>query len=357
MPLPPLPGEDLEHVLDHTRDLWSEVRGSRIFLTGGTGFFGPWLVETFANANDRLDLGAELVVLTRDPAGTVQRLPHYADLSGVILHRGDVRNFTRPAGEFGVVVHGATESSQQGHAGDHRHMFDTIVEGTRHTLGLAHVSGASRYLLLSSGAVYGRQPPDVPQLTEDHVGGPDLSDPRSAYGEGKRAAEVMAAIAAEYTGLSVRVARCFAFVGPHLPLDVHFAIGNFIRDAMGGGPIRIAGDGTAIRSYLYMADLAIWLWTLALNPGASGAYNVGSREAVSILETARAVAAVCAPAAQIEVEGNTRADGRAHRYVPSISRASRQLGLQQNIDLATSILRTWRWYEVQGTPATITRKA
>ena len=357
MPLPPLPGEDLEHVLEHTRDLWSEVRGGRIFLTGGTGFFGPWLVETFSNANDRLGLGAELVVLTRDPDGTVQRLPHYADLCGVGLHRGDVRDFTPPAGEFGVVVHGAAESSQQGHAGDQRHMFDTIVQGTDRTLGFAKASRANRYLLLSSGAVYGRQPDDVPHLTEDHPGGPDVSDPRSAYAEGKRAAEVLAAIAAQSAGLSVRVARCFAFVGPHLPLHMHFAIGNFIRDAMAGGPIRIAGDGTAVRSYLYMADLAIWLWTLALNPGASGAYNVGSREAVSILETARAVAAVCAPAARIDVEGNTRADARAHRYVPSIARASRQLGLQQSIDLETSILRTWRWYETQGTPATITQKA
>src|SRR5262249_22634461 len=167
------------------------------------------------------------------------------------------------------------------------------------TLGLAHASRASRYLLLSSGAVYGRQPPDVSHLTEGHGGGPDVSDPRSAYAEGKRAAEVMAAIAAESTGLSVRVARCFAFVGPHLPLDVHFAIGNFIRDAMAGGPIRISGDGTAVRSYLYMADLAIWLWTLALSPAASGAFNVGSETAGSLLDTARVVGSVCAPDADV----------------------------------------------------------
>jgi len=344
MPLPPLPGEDLEHVLAHTRELWSEMRGRRIFLTGGTGFFGPWLVETFANANDRLGLGAELVVLTRDPSGTVQRLPHYADLGGVTLHRGDVRDFPWPAGEFGVVVHGAAESSQQGHAGDHRHMFDTIVEGTRRALGLAHRCGAHRFLLLSSGAVYGRQPSDVPHLDEEYVGGPDVSDPRSAYGEGKRAAEVMAAIAAESTGLSVSVARCFAFVGPHLPLDIHFAIGNFIRDAMAGGPIRIAGDGTAVRSYLYMADLAVWLWTLALRPSASGAFNVGSETAVSILDTARSVGAVCAPAAEIEVAGKAVPGAQVHRYVPSTSRARRLLGLGQMVQLEDAIRRTATWH-------------
>ena len=331
-------------MLEHTRDLWSEARGGRIFATGGTGFFGPWLVETFARANSRLDLGAELVVLTRDLDAAIGRLPHYASLPGVKLHSGDVRDFRPPGGTFDVIVNGAAESSQQGHAGDQRHMFDTIVDGTRRTLGLAQLAGASRYLLLSSGAVYGRQPPDVPHLTEGHPGGPDVSEPRSAYAEGKRAAEVMAAIAAESTGLSVRVARCFAFVGPHLPLDVHFAIGNFIRDAMAGGPIRISGDGTAVRSYLYMADLAIWLWTLALSPAASGAFNVGSETAVSILDTARVVGSVCAPDADIEVAGKAVPGAHAHRYVPSTSRARRLLGLAQSVGLEDAIRRTATWH-------------
>jgi dTDP-glucose 4,6-dehydratase len=344
MRVPQLPADDLAHVLTHVGDLWERARGVRIFLTGGSGFFGPWLVETFANANDRLGLGAELVVLTRDPDVTIDRLPHYADLRGVTLHRGDVRDFAAPRGNFDVVVHGAAESSQQGHAGDHRHMFDTIVDGTRRTLGLAHVCGAKRYLLLSSGAVYGRQPPDVPRLAEDHPGGPVLSDPRSAYAEGKRAAEVMAAIAAESTGLSVRVARCFAFVGPHLPLDVHFAIGNFIRDAMAGGPIRIVGDGTPVRSYLYMADLAIWLWTLALHPDASGAFNVGSEIPVSILDTARVVGSVCAPDAEIEVAGKAVPGANPHRYVPSTSRARILLGLDQTVGLEDAIRRTVTWH-------------
>jgi dTDP-glucose 4,6-dehydratase len=343
VPFPPLPSDDLDHVLTHTRQLWPEVRGRRIFLTGGTGFFGPWLVETFADANDRLRLGAELVVLTRDPDATVERLPHYRRLGGVTLHRGDVRDFDRPPGAFDVVINGAAESSQQGHVGDQQHMFDTIVSGARETLGLARAAGSRRYLLLSSGAVYGRQPADVSHVGEDYTGGPDVSDARSAYAEGKRAAEMLAAIAAGGGELSVRVARCFAFVGPHLPLGIHFAIGNFIRDAMAGGPIRIAGDGTPVRSYLYMADLAIWLWTLALSPSASGAYNVGSEEAVSILDTARAVAAVCAPDARVEMAGKTPARAGADRYVPSTLRAQK-LGLGQTVGLADAIRRTAQWH-------------
>jgi dTDP-glucose 4,6-dehydratase len=336
--------DDLDHVLAYTRELWEEARGRRVFLTGGTGFFGPWLVETFAHANARLELAAELVVLTRTPDGTLSRLPHYRELPGVTLWPGDVRDFSQPSGGFDLVVHGATESSQQGHAGDHRHMFETIVDGTRATLGLAGAAGARRYLLLSSGAVYGRQPPELGHVSEEHLGAPDPMDARSAYGEGKRAAEVLAAIEGERVGLSVRVARCFAFVGPHLPLDIHFAIGNFIRDAMRGGAITVSGDGTAVRSYLYMADLAIWLWTLALSPSAGGAFNVGSEQAISILDTARAVAAVCAPGVAVEVAGARQPGAPAHRYVPSTARARKLLRVGQTVGLEEAIRRTAEWY-------------
>jgi dTDP-glucose 4,6-dehydratase len=333
---------DLAHVLEHTRDVWNAARGARVFLTGGTGFFGVWLAESFAYANERMDLGAELVILTRDPNAAIVRVPRLGQLHGVSFHRGDVREFDSPRGRFTHVIHGAAESSQQGHAGDHRHMFDTIVDGTRRTLELARESNARCYTLVSSGAVYGTQPLDLSHVPEDFSGGPPLSG-QSGYAEGKRAAEVLAAIEADRGTLSVRVARCFAFIGPHLPLDVHFAIGNFVRDAMRGGPLVIRGDGTAVRSYLYTADLAIWLWTIALGSSATGAYNVGSEIPVSILDTARAVAAVCAPSAEIVVQ-QAPGNSPVHRYVPCTARARADLGLTQRVAMPDAILRTARWH-------------
>ena len=345
MSAPPLPAVDLAHVLTHVGGLWERARGTRTFLTGGTGFFGPWLVESFAHANEQLGLGAELVVLSRDPDAAMERSPALRTARGVTFWKGDVREFEFPRGRFDLVIHGAAESSQQGHLGDQRHMFDTIVDGTRRTLALAREAGATSYLLLSSGAVYGKQPPSLTHVPEHYTGAPDPGDARSAYGEGKRAAEVLAAVESEYGELSVRVARCFAFVGPHLPLDVHFAIGNFVRDAMGRGPIRIRGDGTAVRSYLYTADLAVWLWTLALSPDARGAYNVGSEQALTILETARLVAEVCRPGTPIEILGKPVPGVQPHRYVPSTERARAELGLCQTVSVPDGVTRLVRWHQ------------
>lgn len=338
---------DLDLILHETQTLWTPMRGQRLFITGGTGFFGCWLVESFCHINRELALNASATVLTRRPAHFIAKAPHLAADPHVQLLAGDVRDFEFPTGGFPFVIHAATEASSRQAAEAPLEMLSTILTGTERTLEFAATHGAARFLLTSSGAVYGRQPSTVTHLPESHGGAPDPLDPGSVYAEGKRAAELMCALYQKTAGIECAIARCWAFCGPHLPLDAHFAIGNFIGNVLRREPIFIQGDGTPWRSYLYGADLAIWLWTMLFRAPSLTPINVGSGEDVSILELAQKVAHTLNPDAVIRVASTATPGASPLRYVPSVARAKQLLGLEQIVSLEESIRRTAAWYGPQ----------
>jgi dTDP-glucose 4,6-dehydratase len=282
--------------------------------------------------------------LTRDAAAFRQKAPHLASHPAISFHPGDICSFDFPAGRFTHVIHAATESSSGLNERDPLRMLESIIEGTRRALDFAVASGARKFLLTSSGAVYGKQPPELTHVPETYTGAPDTMDPCSAYAEGKRLAELLCALYHRRHGLETKIARCFTFVGPHLPLDVHFAIGNFIRDAMAQRPIAIRGDGTPLRSYLYAADLAIWLWTTLVRGQACRPYNIGSEESTSIQHLAEAVAQALAPQTAIQVVSKPVPGATPSGYVPSTGRARCELELAQHVPLGESIRRTALWH-------------
>lgn len=335
---------DLEFIASSTPNLWNELRGHRIFLTGGTGFFGCWLVESFCYINRSLSLGAEMTILTRNPEAFAQRCPHLASDPAVKLHAGDVRDFAFPDGEYRYVIHAATEARASQAAQAPLEMLSTMIAGTERTLEFAATHGTQNFLLISSGAVYGKQPADITHVPETYNGAPDQLDPASVYAEGKRASELLCSIYQKRTSLECKIARCWAFCGPHLPLDQHFAIGNFIGDVLAGRPIQIQGDGTPRRSYLYAADLVIWLWTILFRAPALVPFNVGSAHDVSILELAQIVAATLSPDTEIHVNRQAIPGTTPARYVPSVDRAREMLGLHEITALEESIQRTAEWY-------------
>ncbi len=326
---------------------WSGLKGARLFFTGGTGFIGRWMLEGLREADLRLGLGCEVTILTRDPSAFAAKAPHLAVHPGFRFVAGDVLTMAADGERYTHILHAATDASAALNEHDPRRMFDTVVDGTRRALDFAVASKAERMLFFSSGAVYGAQPWELTHVGEDWRGAPDPLDPRGAYAEGKRAAEMLCAIAGKQSGLDVLTARIFTLLGPLLSLDTHFAAGNFIRDALAGRTITVQGAGTAVRSYLYAADCARWLWAILLRGQAGAAYNVGSEGAVSIAELAARVSTVLGGGAP-EILGRPDPGWNPGRYVPSTERARVDLGLESTIGLDEAIRRTAIWNGWQG---------
>jgi nucleoside-diphosphate-sugar epimerase len=158
------------------------------------------------------------------------------------------------------------------------------------------------------------------------------------------------AIAASNGTGRARIARLFAFLGPGLPLDAHYAAGNFVRDALGGGPIRVLGDGSPYRSYLYPTDMAAWLLAVFARGGDSRAYNVGSDEAISIAELAAQVARLAGPGVEVARARQPKPDAIPERYVPDTSRITEELQVRRRVSLANAIERTLAFHETTRAP-------
>jgi dTDP-glucose 4,6-dehydratase len=338
----PLAVDDLREVVGLAEESFRMLRGARIFVTGGTGFFGHWLLESLIHANRELGLEAHATVLTRDAARFRARAPWIVNDADITLLEGDVRTFAFPAGRHSHIVHAATDSAgQQPEAA----LSADILGGTQRVLEFAHQTAARRLLYVSTGAVYGRSTALLHTPESYLTDAPPLR--AGTYEAAKRAAEELC-LERELAGpreLEVVIARCFAFVGPHLPLDKHFAIGNFIASAMAGQPIHVKGDGTPRRSWLYMSDLSVWLWTLLARGQAGRAYNVGSDESYSVGDAARLTAATLAPELPIQIDGIPARGAPLNSYVPDIGRARVELKLTVTVPLVEALRRTSAWHK------------
>ena len=319
-----------------------------LLMTGGTGFYGRALLRHWLGL---FGVGIPMpciTVLTRSPQTFLDHYPEFQNQPWLRFQTGDILDTaTLPNRQtFTHILHAAADSTL-GPQFAPLARYRQIVDGTRNLLDLAVAVGAHRFLLTSSGGIYGPQPPDLPSVPEDWPGSPALLDPATAYSQGKRAAEHLCALYQGTGGLDIVIARGFAFVGPDLPLDVHFAIGNFIRDALYRDAIEVRGDGSPLRTFLYQDDLAHWLLTLLERGRAGEAYNLGSDKVVSIADLAHLVRDLLAPGKPVRILGQFGGAGHRNRYVPDIRKAQRELELQVTVPLAEAIRRTGAYHRAR----------
>ena len=297
----------------------------RVFITGGTGFFGKSMLDYRLHHPEWRWARAKWVILSRDPEKFVATHPQLANQDGISFISGDIRDFAFPEGDFDAIIHSATSAVTT--LADEE-MMSVILDGTRRVIDFAAAKGCRKLLFTSSGAVYG---PRTSPASEN-----DECLPVTAYGKGKLQAERMLLD----SGLDVKIARCFAFAGKHLPRTIHYAIGNFIQNCLDGQPIVINGDGTPLRSYMYADDLVEWLFAI-LDRGKNGrVYNVGSDRALSIFELAETVRRVLGSKNEIVVKGRPDNGVVQSVYVPSIVRARDDLGLDVKVSLEESVRKS-----------------
>ena len=314
-PLPPLPNADLEQVFLQVGDLWEKLRGKRLFLTGGSGFFGSWLLETLLFAEERKNLGVKVWVLTRSLGRFRAKLPHLARHPAVRLVEGRAEDFQFPGEQMNFVIHSMVPDPGL----PLEEMEKWFERGTQRLLELAVRDRSEGFLLCSTGAVY--QPQGRPLSEEDPL--VPLDGPLT-YGRIRRQVEEQCMEACQRHGVPLKIPRGFSFAGPRLPENAGFALVDFLRDAAAGSNIRVQGAGSPVRSYMYSGDMALWLWKILLQTGKKSVFNVGSLEGIRLIDLAKEIAELAETGVELLEQPDTGA-ARNHHYVPNLTKTLDEL--------------------------------
>ena len=327
-------------VLEQRLKIAESLRGQKILITGASGFVGRSLLEEGLRLNDECSAEMSFFLTIRSSNSFLTKLT--SERNDVNLINASIGAQFSVDAPIDLVFHCATPASAELNAFKPGEMFDVNVEAAHWIIDNSKLlSNCPKVLFTSSGAVYGPQPLTMSHVAESYMGGPDVTKSQSAYAEGKRVAEFLFSDAGRKGSLNPLIARLFAFSGNGLPLDRHFAIGNFVRDALNGDIITIRGSGQDLRSYLDKGDMAIWLWKMASVEESLPPLNIGSSRSISILELANTVRerAEMKLGRQIKTEvlGQISAIDGSTVYVPSTSLAKQLLDVDEWTSLERSI--------------------
>lgn len=336
---------DAEAVLQGRSESLQILRKERIFMTGGTGFLGKWILELLAVLNERYEFHVKTQILTRAPQEFKAQWPHLANLPGVILQEGDVRLPFEIPRDVRYVIHGAALTDRKFFASEPTLVAETNTAGTLRLFQAADmVEDLRKLILLSSGLIYGRQPWQLPGISESFMGAVPLDEPSSVYAESKRFSEVLARSFFSEKKLPAVILRPFAFVGPYQPLDLPWAVTDFIRDSLCGGPIRIMGDGTSVRSIMYGSDFAFGVLSALVRGRPGESYNLGSPEGVDMVSLAKLITDNFSPKPKILTRlGQASQEGS--RLVPSMAKAEAELGVFPTVPLSLALQKSLDWHK------------
>jgi len=330
--------EDLQFIYELCSDEFSKLSGNSIFITGGTGFFGKWILESINYANTKLTTPISVYVLTRSPSKFNETFPNIIN-SNINLIEGSLEDF-KIHEDCKYFLHAATDVASSLKNDSVEEQVNETEKAMTYLLEQIENSNISKILFTSSGAVYGSKNDSHEPSKEDETLGSFITN---AYGQAKITAENMLSSGLINSNKDLSIARCFAFTGAHLPTNTTFAVGNFISNLLNDEDIIIKGDGTPQRTFMYMSDLCVWLFKLLVNTKGIHTYNVGSEEIVNIEELANEIAKHSSNC-NVRILGE-KSVGPVPSYIPSVSKASKELGLKNHHSFKESISKTIKWFK------------
>jgi nucleoside-diphosphate-sugar epimerase len=325
-------------------DVFSALAHRHIVVTGGTGFLGTWIAEMIAALNDEFNLGISLDLIARNPRVWEKAYLHLSGRPDIRVLSQDVRAPFEFDRKTHYVIHAAGIPNNRVHASDPLLVFQTTDLGISNALHAStQLDGLIRFLNVSSCLVYGTSN-ELGALSETRFFPTEAGQLHQVYADAKRAAEQIAAIYRSQKRLPISTLRPFTFTGPYQSLDRPWALNSFLRDVLHGNQIRIHGDGSARRSYLYGSDAAWWV-LVALVKGQDGqVYNLGGADPISHVDLARVVLEVSNVRTSLMINTEPSKNQKLDELYPNMLFTTKSLGVQETVSLHDAVSKTYRWF-------------
>jgi dTDP-glucose 4,6-dehydratase len=304
----------------------------RVVVTGGAGFIGSHLCETL------LQNGDEVVCLDNFLTGTPANVGHLMEHPRFTLQHCDLVHYVHVPGPVHLVLHFASPASPIDYLKLPLETLKVGSVGTWHALGLAKDKGA-RFVLASTSEVYGD--PQVHPQPEDYWGHVNPVGPRGVYDEAKRYGEALTMAYRRAEGLDTAIVRLFNTYGPRMRPDDGRAIPTFVRQALAGEPVTVAGDGSQTRSVCYVSDTVCGILALA-DSDLAGPVNIGNPDERTVLSIAHDVIAAAGSTSSVQLVERPVDDPEVRR--PDTTLARERLGWSPQVGWREGLAHTVAWF-------------
>jgi dTDP-glucose 4,6-dehydratase len=326
---------DFKYIQESLNEELSIIQSKKILIIGGTGFFGTNFLTSLKYLIEKDIINCKIDIMSRSFSDFEKTFPDLFEFQNFSFISHDITKVFEIENKYDFVIHSATTASEDLTLTNPLLLLKTSIEGTSNVLDFC-LKNNSTLLYISSGAVFGKNYSLNKKFTEPNL--IDSLDQNHSYAYGKICAENLCYHFSSQFNLTIKIARCFAFVGPHLPLNSHFAIGNFINNVLKNEKISINTKGKSIRSYLYTSDLIIWLIKVLVVGENLKPYNVGSPYGISVKDLAIKLDNMFKVGLNID-----NAYEKPTLYVPNIDDSLSDLNISNIIDLETAINKTIEW--------------
>lgn len=280
--------DDLKTII--AEDLsWEKLKNKTVMITGASGMVGSYMLYVLLMLNDEKHYGIKVDAVMRNVNKLPEEIRNREDVNVVVA---DVTKDIPDVGDIDYIIHAASPASPLIMQNQPVETIAANTIGTFKTLELAKEKNAEGYLFISSREIYGQPDEGQEFFYENTYGFVDQLNPRSCYSEGKKAAETMCVCFHEEYGLNTKIARLAHTYGPGMSIYDGRVQADFLKNVYHNEDIVLKSEGTAVRTYTYIADAIAGMYRILLD-SEDIVYNIGNEAGkVSIRDLAEILVSI-----------------------------------------------------------------